>query len=55
MRRAFDVRVTSGLDKVEAGVHTVVGNLLAVDAALLLEIRIESDSMFSRIGLQLHR
>ena len=41
-RRTFDVRVTSRLDKVEAGVDTVVNDLLAVDATLLLEVRIES-------------
>jgi len=52
---AFDVQVTSGLDKVEVDMDAVVGNLLAVDMALLLERRIESDLIFSRIGLQLHR
>ena len=41
-RRTFDARVTSRLDKVEAGVDTVVNDLLAVDATLLLEVRIES-------------
>ena len=34
--------MTSGLNKVEARVDAVVDNLLAVDAGLLLEVRIES-------------
>jgi hypothetical protein len=34
-------RVTSGLDKVEAGVDTIVDNFLTVDAVLLLEVGIE--------------
>lgn len=42
MRGPFAVRVTSGLDKVEAGVDAVVDHLLAIDAALLLEVGIES-------------
>ena len=38
----FGARVTSGLDKVEACVDTVVDDLLAIETALLLEVGIES-------------
>ena len=38
----FGSRVTSGLDKVEACVDPVVDDLLAVEAALLLKVGIES-------------
>lgn len=36
------LRVTRGLNKVEAGMHAVVNDLLPVDAVLLLEIRVKS-------------
>ena len=42
MRRTFDARVTGVLGKMEAGVDTVVDDLLAVDTALLRDVRIES-------------
>ena len=38
----FGARVTSGLDKVEAGVDPVVDDLLAIEATILLEVGIES-------------
>ena len=34
--------MASWLDKVQAGVHAIVDNLLTVDAVLLLQIRIET-------------
>jgi hypothetical protein len=37
-----NLRVAGGLDEIEAGMDTRVNNLLAVDAALLLEERVEA-------------
>ena len=34
--------MTGWLDKVQAGMYTVVRNLLTVDAVLLLEVRIKA-------------
>lgn len=38
----YDARMTSGLDKVQAGVHTIVDNLLPVHAVFLLQIRVKT-------------
>ena len=35
------LRVSSGLNEVKTRVHAVINNLLAVDAVLLLEVRVE--------------
>lgn len=34
--------MTGGLDEVDAGVHTVVNNLLTVNPVFLLEVRVET-------------
>lgn len=49
--REVDVRVTSRLDEVEAGVNPVVDHLLTVDTVLLLKVSVEPSLDVVKNGL----